>query len=317
MIRYLSLLILFVLSSCSRPTPLDLQSDTCMAYIPMNRAGTWAPVFVAEQAHKSYNRIGTPSAKLTPSGQELVYVDPAEATVYVDQQDFETARGRYRNHLYRVHFEETPSGLGQGKNVGLMVIVTVDRQERPLLVTTVHTCGCYAAVVPTDYLDPSALPKGWSPNKPQSLHGEELSSMLYLRELRHPAIAVALRSGSHRVAQVWAEERSKLAASYGSRFLEAATKPADALHRLETENGPVSFFYEEGAEKGLVKGSEKPNEKLLMSWWSFDQNIGEDKAFGAPEETGQRFYTSLAFWKRDESNLWNFAGFLNDRGWRL
>jgi hypothetical protein len=77
------------------------------------------------------------------------------------------------------------------------------------------------------------------------------------------------------------------------------------------------FFIQEGRRKGYVKGSKKPLERLFMSWWTFDPYIGRDKAYGDPEVTGTRFFISIKFWRRDDSNLWDFPRTLRYFGWKL
>lgn len=54
-----------------------------------------------------------------------------------------------------------------------------------------------------------------------------------------------------------------------------------------------------------------------MSWWAFDWYVGENKRLGPAEETGTTFYTSLKFWARDKSDIWNFGSFLKYWGWGL
>ena len=54
-----------------------------------------------------------------------------------------------------------------------------------------------------------------------------------------------------------------------------------------------------------------------MSWWALDWRIGEDKMYGPPEKSNSVFYTSIKFWDRQESNMWNFAEFLDYWGWKF
>jgi hypothetical protein len=60
-----------------------------------------------------------------------------------------------------------------------------------------------------------------------------------------------------------------------------------------------------------------PFEKIFMSWWAMDLYVGEDKDFGPGEDTGTTFYTSLKFWDRKKSDMWNFNDFLSYWGWKL
>jgi hypothetical protein len=91
--------------------------------------------------------------------------------------------------------------------------------------------------------------------------------------------------------------------------------PVTALAALPLGDRKVSFFEQEGWRRGYVKGNSKPLELLLMSWWALDPKVGRDKALGPPEETGIKLYTSLKFWARNDSDIWNFPDFLNYWGW--
>jgi hypothetical protein len=58
-------------------------------------------------------------------------------------------------------------------------------------------------------------------------------------------------------------------------------------------------------------------ESLFLSLISMDMFVGADKVYADPRETGNPFYTSLKFWNRNSSDMWNFPGFLQFWGWRL
>jgi hypothetical protein len=90
------------------------------------------------------------------------------------------------------------------------------------------------------------------------------------------------------------------------------------LDHLSIENGgTTSFFEESGPRHGYVKGSAKPMEKLLMSWWALDLRVGEDKKLGDSADEGPVFYTSLKPWDRTASDMRIFAQFLSYWGWGL
>jgi hypothetical protein len=253
--------------------------------------GPFGPVIVSHGSEQRCNRVG-----VVKGGQ----VDANSPGIYHQQQSFQTAKGKYRNDIYRVHFERIPLGhLSWGRNVGIFVIVTSDAEERPLLVTTVHTCGCYSAVVPTSLLDASMLPEDWR-SGPQIIYNERLPRVLELPsdwQNWHPELQ--LRAGSHRVMDMG----STTAAD------SLRTLPMDALHNS-------GFYHETGPLKGYVKGSNKILEQVLM-WWTLDPCIGSDKALGPKDEVGAQLYTSIRFWMRDESDLWNFGTWLAHEGWRL
>jgi hypothetical protein len=93
--------------------------------------------------------------------------------------------------------------------------------------------------------------------------------------------------------------------------------PMNALTQLPSNSGTTSFFHDDGVLKGHVKGSVKPLETLFMSLISLDLFVGTDKVYSDPEISGNRFYTSLKPWRREDSDMWDFARFLEYWGWRL
>ena len=271
-----------------------------------------APIFRLEEADKSYNRIGTPRIREKDNGDIEAYVDSSQATIYAMEQPFSSQGEQYTNLIYRVHFEKTPfNHLTAGKNVGLIAVITLNSLQQPILLTTVHTCGCYFAIIPTSSLPNNSYPQNWSMHG-QEIYGERLSSLINME----PAVAaqhrfvIAVRSETHRVMQVTREAGNE-------NFHPAALQPMTKLRQLPVGERKISFFETTGSRKGYVRNSIKPYERLLMSWWSLDWRVGEDKDFGSREQTGTIFNTSLKFWARQQSNMWNFAKFLNYWGWRL
>ena len=71
------------------------------------------------------------------------------------------------------------------------------------------------------------------------------------------------------------------------------------------------MYYESGLRRGYVKGAGKPMSTVLKGWWMMDFHAGADRRYGDRRETGCVFYTSQAFWKREESDMWPFAEFLH------
>jgi hypothetical protein len=318
----LALIFMTFLGACAT-NPARTAPDRPVAYVAAQnttRLARHAPVFLIENHGAVYNRIGTPRAAIV-ADKEAVFVDSGTPTIYARQQTFETPRGRYTNLVYRVHFAKIPGGwapfhIGAGKNVGLLVIVTLDSRDRPLLVTTVHTCGCYLAFVPTDYLPEVALPNGW-PKGRQSVYSENLPGLLGL-EGKSPDFTrtvITLRDGSHRVKDIRVVAAEVLAEVPRAT---AALQPMRSLEKLPlTKDTTTSFYETSGARTGYVKGSYKTRERLLMSWWALDWRVGEDKKFGRDKADGIRFYTSLKPWAREASDMRDFAAFLKYWGWRL
>ena len=324
----LGLVLAAQLSACARgPVPTwQLEPVRTVAWWPAEGdtlLDRYAPVFVTEHAERPWNRVGTPSARLTESGEEQVYVDPDEATIYRRRIPFEAGGQRYTNLVYRVHFQRSPFTLvpfnaGTGKNVGLLTVVTLDAWERPVWVTTVHTCGCYHAVLPTNFLPREAWPETWD-RAGVEIYGEQLPGLLVWPEDDEPArLMVKIRDGSHRVMDAAVVSEAALAEGYDA--LRVASQPIAALDALPLERGSkaqatTSFFHESGRKRGLVKGAWKPLETLLFGWWIRDFHVGRDRRYGPREQT-QLFYTTLNPARKDRSDMWSFASFLELEGWK-
>lgn len=280
-----------------------------------------APVALVERPDRTYNRIGTVRARTTRSGTERLYVDPEESTLYVEARTFETQRGTYTNLVYRMHFEKVPFRLvpfhlTTGRNGGLVVVITLDALGAPVLVTTVHTCGCYLAFFPTSALPAAALPDGWDLAS-QRVHGIRLPGQLdFPADLGADArVRITLATGTHRVIDVVLGPPAEVERS--SHSAPPSLLPLEALERVPLDAGTTSFYREAGARRGLVKGSFKPLELLLMSWWALDLHVGVDKRYGERGEPGALFYTSLRPWHRRASDMRDFPGFLRFWGWKL
>ena len=315
------LLFSLLLSSCAAPLKGPLHDHALVYSISSDTdlLGRYSPVFIVEEAGKGHNKIGTVRALEEPEGHDKVFVDPEVSTIYTSIRKFETDRDRYTNLLYRIHFSEVPSGvtpfyLGAGKNVGLIVIVTLDSRQRPVLYTLVHTCGCYLAFIPTSYLSEDLMAAGWFSGR-QSVYGENLPSMIDFTQDGATLLAVQLRTATHRIKNVWLSTEQEL---QDYMVVHPDILPFDYLEYLPLAEGRhTSFFETAGPRFGYVKGSHKIWERLLISWWSFDWRVGEDKKLGRDKSDGIVFYTSLKPWAREASDLRDFPRFLKYWGWRL
>ncbi|MDR3628988.1 MAG: hypothetical protein P4L42_01495 [Desulfocapsaceae bacterium] len=281
-------------------------------------AQRWAPAFVAYDHDRIYNRIGRPVVD-QQSGQDII-IDTRQPTVYFIQRTFATDRGVYTNLIYRVHFPEVPYSLipfnlTAGKNGGLLVVVTLNADELPVLVTTVHTCGCYLAIIPTRALPHEALPAGWTGDT-LDVYGERLPAFIDFGQHHAPRLLIHLRPATHRVMDLTVVEEASLA-NPPFQTIPMEIEAMDQLQHLPAGEGDTSFYFSEGVMQGHVKGSIKPWETLLLSLVSMDLFVGSDKAYEDTSQRGTPFYTSLKFWRRDDSNMWNFPRFLQYWGWRL
>jgi hypothetical protein len=281
----------------------------------------YAPVFLTFDHKNDYNRIGKPSARINKEGKEQIYVDSERPAIYYMEKEFSTEKGRYTNLVYRVHFPKVPFSiipfnLTSGSNVGIIVVITLDEENRPLLVTSANTCGCYMAIVPTTYLPPEALPEDWK-EEPLEVYGEELPWILDYGEMKDPRLMVHVRPSVHRVMDLEIVDGVSLSRSQGFRVIQAPLEPIDDLENIPFNGETTSFFYDYGPQEGHVKGSMKFWETLLLSLISWDFFVGADKVYGDNEKYDNPFYTSLKPWNRTASDMSNFSKFLEFWGWRL
>ena len=320
----LVLLVSLLLSACSVLPPVQPPKTKLVLYTLQDEEtllSRYAPVFAIEDAQESYNRIGTPGAKLGPGKEEIIYVDPKTPTVYAREDQFVTRKGHYTNLIYRIHFEEVPGGfapyyLGAGKNVGLLFIITLNNENEPVLYTSVHTCGCYLAFVPTSYTPADVLPRGWKKER-QDVYSESLPGLLDHRSdaPEQDKVVFVIRGGTHRVKDIWLADGGFLP---DYKKITADLQPFGALEMLPLGDQWATSFYETtGPRKGYVKGSYKSRERLYMSWWAFDWQIGEDKKLGRDTFDGVTFYTSLKPWAREASDMRDFVTFAEYWGWKF
>ena len=317
--RRLLVIILLSLTGCVT-APIPAPMETPRYYQPVQNGqllNRLAPALWVEKYQIDYNRPGAVRA-ISP---DHITIDPDTPVMYAEERHFSTAKGNYTNLLYRVHFKKIPSEwspyyIGAGKNVGLFMILTLDAAGEPLLLTTVHTCGCYLAFIPTSNLPPEDLPKGWNSAERQTVYGENLPSKLNYSGAspEQGRIQVRLRPDTHRVMDVWLGPTGATAED----TVSIALRPLDELKHLPLKDGgTTSFYVSSGSRAGHVKGSFKSRERLWMSWWSFAWTIGQDKYLGENKKDGPVFFTSLKPWARDASDLRDFAGFLRYWGWNL
>ena len=294
-----------------------------LAYVMEDAAGLlqrFAPLFIIEHGEETYNRIGTPAARLTSQGKQDIWVDPTRATVYTQVERFSTEHDSYTNLIYRVHFEKNPFTLvplnvSAGENVGFITVITLDSQENPVWLTTVQSCGCYHAIIPTDYLPQSAYPDTWNTEEVE-VYGERLPGLLRLKgQDRDVRIAITIRGGSHRCKGVAVAPLAD--SGTGIPKVEAVTAPIEQLKHLPLPNGSETSFYpEKGRRKGLVKGAYKPLETFLFGLWAWDHNVGQDREYGPKEKVGRRFYTTLFFARKKDADMWRYARYLEHNGWK-
>jgi hypothetical protein len=152
------------------------------------------------------------------------------------------------------------------------------------------------------------------------VYSENLPGML-----RHPRIfdektrlVLTLRHATHRVKDAWLSDGESLQSLRPYNLSMASLAPLDSLETLLLGERETTSFYETSApRKGYVKSSTKIWERLFMSWWAFDWRVGEDKKLGKNKNDSIQFYTSLAPWNREASDMRDFNTFLKFWGWNL
>jgi len=275
------LLLMILLSGCagtSSPSPGETAAFS--PPVPDGVDTAHVPVFVIENSERPYNLIGTPAVGRDRGGRPIIVVDPAMATVYYERGSFTTDRGRYRNEIYRIHHERVPFGWGAlnltaGANPGLLVIYTLNEANVPVLITTVHTCGCYLAFLPTPALPEDAYPADW-PQDRQWVYGHTLPSRIGVPE-QGRQIAFTLADQTHRITGVSLVDPDNLVPT--TNRIQTGLAPLSALYGLPFGETTVSFFETDGPRAGYVKNNSKPLERLLIGWWAFDLRVGQDKAY--------------------------------------
>ncbi|MDG4475485.1 hypothetical protein [Thiovibrio frasassiensis] len=279
-----------------------------------------APAFLVYEADLSHNCIGMAGARYDTAGAPEVFVDPDRPAIYVGEYSFATEKGNYRNLVYRVHFSRVPfRHITAGKHGGILVLITLNANKQPVLVSTVGTCGCYLTMTPTNFLPDSCLPEGFKREAPLRVYGETLPGSLDYAGRENPRLLVSIRPEVHRVMDLRLVDDDSALGSQGVPREKTDLLSVETLERLELPGGTetTSFFHEKGVAQGYVKGALKPWESLFMSPLALDFLVGMDKAYYGDPAKGQPLYTSLKPWAQDDSDLRDFRRFLSYWGWRL
>ncbi len=318
------LVILLLFSGCAHHAEIpreEIHSVFTVQDLKDSPAVNHSPLFLAYDYRSNFNRIGRPSAEYDEAGKEHIYVDIDNPVMYHMVRNFSTDRGDYTNHIFRIHFPEVPFSiipfhLSYGNNVGLIVVVTLDSLDRPLLVTTVHTCGCYLAIIPTSFLPSDAYPEQWR-DVPLTVYSERLPQKLDYMGKLNPKVLVHLRPNVHRVMDIEVIEESELHHTKKYRKIITSLSDMEELEKLPINGTTTNFYHEDGPLKGHVKDSVKIWESLFLGLISLDLYVGADKTYADTGETGNPFYTSLKPWNRNASDMWHFRRFLEFWGWKL
>ena len=322
--KWLTFLLCFILLASCATLPQHSKINNSLAYTvedDQTITSHFFPIFVIENYLEKHNLIGTPKTIVLGETERVVFVDPEKPTIYTESRTFATQNDTYTNLIYRIHFEKVPFSLipfniGWGKNVGIIVVVTLNSKAHPVLYTTVQTCGCYLSFVPTSYMPLNFFPDDWN-KESQRVYWERLPGLLDFTDipLDQAVTIIVIKSGSHRVKEIKVLNVNSFP-EY--KVQKARIQPLNSLQKLSLEDKGTTSFYENSKyRKGYVKGSSKPWERLLISWWALDWNVGQDKKLGKDKADGPTFYTSLKPWAREDSDMRVFPDFLKYWGWKL
>ncbi len=293
-------------------TPEQAASDDPEQLLPC-----YVPVYTVDDGDQEFNRIGTPEIRLV-GGRERVGVDPERPSVFVGTLKDHVGSRDVVHLIYRIHFTRIPWTAKHfflaHRNAGVLTLVTLDVETlEPLFVTTVYTCGCYRALLPTDLLPKKVLPAAY-PEDTVKVWGKPILSIVPHPTPLERHLVVAMDSGTHRVHSM----TSSAGIPEGpTQPLEL--RPMDDLHHLPIDGKPGaegSFFYTSGFRKGHVRGAWSRIEGLTVGLLILDPMIGTDKDFGDPAVTGTRFYTMLTPWSKNVSRLDRFDPLLRKLGYR-
>ena len=307
---------------------LQLSRAADLAYVPSGAGprekGDMAlllrhsPVFVVRGSEDAVNKVGTPEIR-NEAGRDRVLVNPATPGVYGEVRRDRIGAVPVLQLVYRVHFQAVPFAskvfYEAHRNSGVLAIVTLsERTRQPIFFTTVHTCGCFLALLPTDRLPEEVLPAKW-PRTVKRVTGKTLPAIVKYPRLGHGRLAVRLEPKTHRVEWI-----GTTAATANIPRALAPVRPMAELHRLKIVGGEGrrgSFFHTSGAFRGYVRGAWSPIEGLTAGVLLLDPMLGSDKDFGDPEITSTRFYTSLWPWEREVSRLDRMGVLLEKRRFQL
>lgn len=278
----------------------------------------YAPVFVIQASEQPVNRIGTPEIRSVGS-HERVWVNPATPAIYAEVRRERIGETPVLQLLYRVHFRAVPLAskvfFEAHRNAGVLAIVTLrERDREPIFFTTVHTCGCFLALLPTDALPRAALPKDW-PRDVKRVTGKTLPAIVEAPAPGRRRVVLWLEPKTHRVERI--ETRANLP---DAARAAVPLRPMAELHRLPvrgSEGRRASFFYTSGPLRGYVRGAWSPIEGLTAGLLLLDPRLGSDKDFGDPRVTGTKFSTSIWPWERDSSRLDRMGMLLKKDGFNL
>jgi len=233
----------------------------------------YAPTIVQQTSEDapydpSFDKIGRPAVRRDSRGRIESYVDPAQPAIFTHVTRAMMA-GEWHTQLnYQVWYPEHPP-LGRfdpeaGHTEGVMVRLTLDLHNRPLLAETAFACGCFHRIFPVEALEKEAT----------ETHGRVVSGRSALATDRTLAIDPVVSqsmgvfdpANPHPRVYVYGGKHFACAVEFGgpmpseSRSEGIALADAAELERLPLGDGFASFFRADG----LVRGAERPESTMMF-----------------------------------------------------
>ncbi len=234
---------------------------------------TYAPIIVqqvdpAAEYSTDVDRIGAPSVRITPRGQIEAWVDPSKPVVLARVSRSRIGQAWHKQLNYSIWYPEHPpmkSGDPEaGHTEGVLLRLTLDEAQRPILAETCFACGCFHRVFPVEALERAAteqfgrIESGRSPlgrKQPFQVDAIIPQSMGHFTpESPHPVMFVY--SGKHFAGAV------EFGGYHGvpGETVEYTIAPEASIEALPLGAGIAASFF---ARDGLVRGADRPEATML------------------------------------------------------
>lgn len=218
----------------------------------MRMAEAHAPVFAVEETSAA-DRIGRPHWNGVAA---VPRTDPQDPVIYVRLAHTRLGGEVLPQLVYTVWFPERPKEgafdiLG-GPLDGLVWRVTLDRQGRPLVYDSFHSCGCYHLFFPTELIERVPVAED------EDLREEPLTPMQAPQLDEGERLQLHIASGSHYLRGLSAT--ATWADATPLRSVDEHAAPEFGLRSLETEGSVRRSLF---APDGIVAGTERTERFIL------------------------------------------------------
>ncbi len=215
-------------------------------------AEAYAPVFAIEET-SSADKLGRPS--LGGDGA-APHTDPNDPVVYLRLTHTRMDGEVLPQLVYTVWFPERPKEgtfdiLG-GRLDGFVWRVTLDRQGRPLVYDSFHSCGCYHLFFPTDLVQRVPVAEDGD------LREEPLTPMQAPRLQEGERLVLHLTSGSHYLRGL--STTSSWEDAKALRAVDEHAAPEFGLRSLATDETTRRSLF---SPDGVVAGTERTERFIL------------------------------------------------------